>query len=49
VYNEVQKEYADRQERYEEETEHGLIPGAQQRWQNMIAAELNTMDRWRDD
>lgn len=41
IYDEVQEEYAARQERYEHETEHGLIAGAQQHWQYVIARELD--------
>jgi hypothetical protein len=41
IYDEVSNEYLARQEQYEQETEHGTIPGEQQRWSSMIARELN--------
>lgn len=46
IYEQIKKEYGDRQERYEEETEHGLIAQAQQRWLNDIAKELNDSEQW---
>jgi hypothetical protein len=41
IYHQLQAEYNQRQERYEMETEHGLITGAQQYWQKMIGQELS--------
>ncbi len=41
IYDEVSSEYEARQEQYEQETEHGLIDGTQQRWTAEIARELN--------
>lgn len=46
IYDEVSKEYEARQERYEVETEHGLITDAQQRWVAQISRELNETTRW---
>jgi hypothetical protein len=42
IYDEVSNEYFARQERYEQDTEHGTIPEEQERWSVMIARELNT-------
>ncbi len=41
IYNEVSREYIERQEQYEEETQHGVVEEAQRRWTLQIAKELN--------
>ncbi|RYE25057.1 MAG: hypothetical protein EOP51_05325 [Sphingobacteriales bacterium] len=41
IYTEVQAEYVGTQERYEEETNHGLVSVEQQRWQNSVQAQLS--------
>jgi len=46
IYEQIKREYSDRQERYEEETEHGLIANAQKRWENDIAKELKETESW---
>lgn len=46
IYKEVQNEYRDRQQAYEDETEHGLIADQQGRWQNMINRELAGTTKW---
>lgn len=48
IYNQLQKEYQDRQELYEEQTDHGLITAEQMRWQNAIAQELKETDNWKE-
>ncbi|RYD54713.1 MAG: DUF922 domain-containing protein [Sphingobacteriales bacterium] len=47
LYKEVQQEYIQRQEMYEEETEHGIIGNEQARWEVMIAKELAATDNWK--
>ena len=42
IYDQVQAEYVSEQERYESETNHGLIALEQQRWQQNIHAQLST-------
>lgn len=49
IYGQLQKEYVARQELYETETEHGIIEGEQDRWENMIAMELKASDNWREE
>jgi hypothetical protein len=46
IYEQIKKEYSDRQERYEDETEHGLIADAQKHWENEIAKELQETESW---
>jgi hypothetical protein len=46
IYDRIQKEYAVEQERYEHETEHGLVADAQQNWVNHIDRELTKLDSW---
>ena len=46
IYEGIKVEYSARQERYEEETEHGLIADAQDRWVNDIAKELQASEEW---
>jgi len=41
IYDEVNKEYENRQLAYENETKHGTITVQQQRWSKIIAQELN--------
>ncbi len=48
IYAQLQKEYQARQQLYEEETDHGLVITQQKRWQNMIAHELQQMDKWKE-
>lgn len=40
VFNQVWIDYQKAQNKYDEETEHGLIADQQQRWKNEVAAEL---------
>jgi hypothetical protein len=40
IYNEVSREYMQRQEQYEQDTQHGIIAEAQQRWTKLISGEL---------
>ncbi len=40
IYQEVSREYEEYQEQYEQETQHGTIAEAQQRWARMIAKAL---------
>lgn len=40
IFNETQREYAQKQEQYEQETEHGIIREQQQRWTAMLRKEL---------
>ncbi len=46
IYEGIKEEYSARQERYEDETEHGLIAEAQNRWVNDIAKELQESEQW---
>lgn len=48
IYTELQKEYVTRQELYEAETEHGIIPEEQAKWERMIAAELSASEKWKE-
>jgi hypothetical protein len=41
IYDEVTREYTERQEEYEQDTQHGTIPDRQDYWTRMIAQELN--------
>jgi hypothetical protein len=46
VYDEVQREYNNRQEQYEDETEHGVVLAEQERWQNKLQRELEASEGW---
>lgn len=46
IYQEVQNEYRERQQQYEDETEHGIIPDQQERWQRIINKELASTVKW---
>jgi hypothetical protein len=48
IYAQLQKEYQERQQLYEDETNHGLIYNEQDRWQNMITLELEQMEKWKE-
>lgn len=43
VISQVYKEYRDAQERYDQETRHGLDGGLQQQWERSIASDLEKM------
>jgi hypothetical protein len=47
IFRLVYKDYNDRQELYEEETQYGLNAQKQQEWQNNIAKELNELNGYR--
>jgi len=40
IYNEVSREYIERQEQYEQDTQHGMVAEQQQHWTRLIAGEL---------
>ena len=46
IYKDVQDDYRARQQQYEDETEHGIIPEEQARWQEEIAKELVATEQW---
>lgn len=48
IYAELQKEYQQRQQQYEDDTNHGLIYKEQDRWEAMITQELSHMESWKD-
>jgi hypothetical protein len=48
IYAALQKEYQERQQQYEDDTNHGLIYKEQDRWEAMIAQELAQTDKWKD-
>jgi len=45
-YQSVMQDQLDRQQRYEEETQHGIIDEAQDRWTKMINEELSKTEAW---
>lgn len=46
IYEATEREYAARQQRYEDETRHGIIGREQQRWTDMINRELTETEQW---
>ncbi|RYZ56228.1 MAG: DUF922 domain-containing protein [Sphingobacteriales bacterium] len=44
IYEEVQREYRNRQEAYEQETQHGVVEQEQLRWQRILERELSFTD-----
>lgn len=48
VYNEVNAEYENRQEAYEEETQHGVDDAQEQKWTSVISKELSQTEKWAD-
>jgi hypothetical protein len=46
IYEEVQREYRERQEKYEDETGHGVKRDQQIRWQNELDQELTDTEKW---
>jgi hypothetical protein len=46
IYQSTHGEYVARQQRYEEETQHGIIDDAQARWTRMIDEELSKTEAW---
>lgn len=48
IYAQLQQEYQERQQLYEDETNHGLIYDQQDRWEAMITQELAQMEKWKD-
>ena len=46
VFQSVQREHAERQQQYEDETSHGIITEAQKRWTELIRKELLASEEW---
>ena len=46
IYNSTMNDYAARQQAYEQETQHGIVEDAQQRWMKKIAEELAETESW---
>ncbi len=46
IYRSIFQEQLDRQQKYEEETQHGIIDDAQDRWTKMIDEELSKTEAW---
>lgn len=46
IYNQLQKEYRDRQEAYENETSHGIKTQQQRNWQKRLEKELVDTEKW---
>lgn len=46
IYEQLQEEYRNRQEAYEEETGHGVNLKEQQRWKDILERELSETDQW---
>ncbi len=48
IYDQLQEEYKDRQQAYEDETEHGVNTPQQERWQKILENELLETEHWSD-
>jgi predicted secreted Zn-dependent protease len=46
IYDQVQQEYRQRQEEYENDTEHGVNLLQQKKWQQMLERELGQTEDW---
>ena len=46
IYDELQDEYKNRQELYEEETGHGVNIAEQKKWEKMLEKELSDTEKW---
>jgi len=46
IYEQLQEEYKNRQEAYEEETAHGINLNEQQRWKRILERELTDTEQW---